>query len=36
MGYIMTYLFMAVLAIVFVGGYSLFERCKAEYKKLDQ
>jgi hypothetical protein len=36
MGYIMMYMFMAVIAVVAIGGYSLFKKCEAYYKELDR
>ena len=36
MGYVMTYLFMAIIAVGCVGGYSFYQKCKAYYKELDQ
>jgi hypothetical protein len=36
MGYIMTYMFMLAIAVVAVGGYSLYKKCEAYYKELEQ
>ncbi len=33
MGYILTYLFMALIAFGCVGGYSFYQKCKAIYKE---